>query len=161
MGYIFPPCRASSIIQCSEFSRASSLHEALALRWPTTQTSWWPLRKKNQMRLVRRMHMTSSNINSLSVFDNHIEHRYTDVMIEGVLFLIHLLSPQQYCHCWSWKGDMHISAGFNEACCTLEYVCEYSRAPKDNIVENLIDSATRCICFGENWSRTRCLPLCI
>jgi hypothetical protein len=82
------------------------------------------------------------NINSMGALDDYIKCRYGDVAVKDVSFMVHMLSQQLYVHSWSWNGTLHISASYNEAYYTPDYVKKFLTALKDNMVENLGKGAT-------------------
>ncbi|KAJ5946529.1 hypothetical protein N7454_003368 [Penicillium verhagenii] len=85
---------------------------------------------------------TEPNVNSLGVLDDYVRHQYSDFVVKNIFFTFYMLSQQVYIHCWSWRGDLHISASYNESYYTPEYVAKFLKALKDNLVDNLIGKTT-------------------
>ncbi|KAB8227929.1 uncharacterized protein BDW43DRAFT_323394 [Aspergillus alliaceus] len=77
------------------------------------------------------------NLNSLGVIERFLNPYYGSIAVEDFSIMGQMLSPQLYVHCWSWNGKLHMSASFNEAYYTAEYVDEWLAAVRRNLTNNL------------------------
>jgi hypothetical protein len=80
---------------------------------------------------------TEPSLSNLGVADNYVKTRYGDVVVRNVWLGVHMLSPQIYVHTWSFKGELHISAGFNEAFYEASFVQQWLEKLKNNLFLNL------------------------
>ncbi|KAJ5729644.1 uncharacterized protein N7483_004152 [Penicillium malachiteum] len=81
-------------------------------------------------------------LNSLGIIDsNLIQHQYGAVKVEHVSYNNSVLTKQTPTEVFTWDGRMHISANFNEAFYTSEFVENFLLSVKENALENLGISA--------------------
>ncbi|KAJ5732348.1 hypothetical protein N7493_003829 [Penicillium malachiteum] len=81
-------------------------------------------------------------LNSLGIIDsNLIQHQYGAVEVEHVSYNNSILSKQTVTEVFTWGGSMHISANFNEAFYTKDFMECFLLSMKDNAFRNLGISA--------------------
>ncbi|KAJ6014299.1 hypothetical protein N7540_008890 [Penicillium herquei] len=80
--------------------------------------------------------------NSLGIIDSDlIQHQYGDVEVEHVSYNNSVLGKQTPTEVFTWGGKMHISANFNEAFYTREFMEAFLLSVKENAFGNLGISA--------------------
>ena len=58
---------------------------------------------------------TDPNISSLGILNDYVQSCYGSIGVEDISLMVHILSQQVYVHFWTWNGNLHISASYNEA----------------------------------------------
>ncbi|PYI11249.1 hypothetical protein BO78DRAFT_446160 [Aspergillus sclerotiicarbonarius CBS 121057] len=81
---------------------------------------------------------TEPNFNSIGGLDGVIKKQYGDVGIGDVGIIVQQVSKQVYLHAWGWRGEVCLSASFNEAYYTREEVDRWLRGVKETLVRNLL-----------------------
>ncbi|KAJ5703207.1 hypothetical protein N7488_010755 [Penicillium malachiteum] len=77
-------------------------------------------------------------LNSLGIIDsNLIQHQYGPVEVENVSYNNSVLNKQTPTEVFTWGGRMHISANFNEAFYTKEFMENFLLSMKANAFRNL------------------------
>ncbi|KAJ5660216.1 hypothetical protein N7507_006667 [Penicillium longicatenatum] len=76
-------------------------------------------------------------INSLGVIEDYIQHQYGAVEVEDVSYSNLALGKQIAIQVFTWRGQMHLSASFNEAFYTSDFVEDFLQAIKYNTFTNL------------------------
>ncbi|KAL4907084.1 hypothetical protein BDW74DRAFT_190080 [Aspergillus multicolor] len=92
---------------------------------------------------MKDIHPSSSSEphpSSLGVIDGHIQRTYGGVEVRDVSFGIQMVTGQVLVYFWSWRGEMHLSASYNEAYYTQEHVRGWLEAVRENLVENLLEA---------------------
>ncbi|KAJ5928660.1 hypothetical protein N7466_007616 [Penicillium verhagenii] len=75
--------------------------------------------------------------NSLGVVDEYLGRRFGDLGVEHVEFLDTNVTRALVIHCFTWKEELHVSLGHNEAFYEDEFVEDYLLAVRENVLENL------------------------
>jgi hypothetical protein len=79
------------------------------------------------------------SISSLGVLDRYVRSQYAgNIRVTDVSVAVHQLSQQLYVHVWSWAGEMHLSACFNEMYYTREFVARWLADVTAILEENLL-----------------------
>jgi hypothetical protein len=80
---------------------------------------------------------TEPNLNSLGVMEKFIKPSYGPVTVTDVSPMAQMITPQIYVHSWSWNGELHLSASYNEAYYTTDYASKWLASVRSNLIENL------------------------
>lgn len=75
--------------------------------------------------------------NSLGVVEGYLGHRYGDVEVKNVGFNDTNITAALVIHCFTWRGKLHLSLGYNEVFHEAGFVEEYLLAVKNNVLANL------------------------
>lgn len=75
--------------------------------------------------------------NSLGVVEGYLGHRYGDVEVKGVGFNDTNITAALVIHCFTWRGQLHLSLGYNEVFHQAGFVEEYLSGVKQNVLANL------------------------
>ncbi|KAI2619515.1 hypothetical protein GGS26DRAFT_595362 [Hypomontagnella submonticulosa] len=85
---------------------------------------------------------TEPNLSNLGVMEGYLQDTYGDFEVRNVTLAVQMLSPQLYVHAWSWGGEARISICYNEAFYQEQFVRNWLRGLRTNLLENLAVSDT-------------------
>ncbi|KAJ6095647.1 hypothetical protein N7486_006393 [Penicillium sp. IBT 16267x] len=75
--------------------------------------------------------------NSLWVLEGYLGHRYGELEVKRVGFNDTNITAALIIHCFTWRGKLHLSLGYNEVFHEAGFVEEYLSAVKNNVLGNL------------------------
>ncbi|KAJ5526284.1 hypothetical protein N7494_012934 [Penicillium frequentans] len=75
--------------------------------------------------------------NNLGIVEGYLGHRYGDVKVKNVGFNDTIITAALVIHCFTWRGKLHLSLGYNEVFHEAGFVEEYLLAVKNNVLANL------------------------
>ncbi|KAJ5107041.1 hypothetical protein N7456_003716 [Penicillium angulare] len=81
---------------------------------------------------------TEPFFSSLGVYEDYVKHEYGPFTVEDVSLAVHILPPSICLHIWTWRGSLHLSACYNTAYYTTDYVQDYLDTTKDILLKNLL-----------------------